>query len=101
VTFPHEGPINGKKKVAGIGEEVESSIVSKIHIGKHNGERKKSTVVGNDITETMNILRIKAGNEIRGLFRESGEMKINGATEMRKIVLYFFHPLRTHISIYF
>jgi hypothetical protein len=40
VTFPHEGPINGKRRVAETGEEVASSMASKTHVGKHKTERK-------------------------------------------------------------
>jgi len=54
VTFPHEGPINGKRRVALTGEEV----ASKTHVGKHKTE-KKTPILENDTTETMNILRGK------------------------------------------
>jgi hypothetical protein len=38
---------------------------------------------------------------MRVLFLEGGEVKINGPSGIRKIVLYFFHPLQLYKSIHF
>jgi hypothetical protein len=71
MTFLHEGPINGKRRVAGTGEEVASSMASKTRVGKHKTEKK--AILENDRTGTMNILRGKRLEMKYDVFNERTE----------------------------